>query len=216
MTDLIRTSLIWGEPVFMPFANPDFDSAKAWHLAEDVRDSAVTDFEFALMQVYEAYQRYAVALARLVGHSELNFNEVVVLHVVRMQERAKDAATIAQLANREDLPNVLYNLRKLVSLGLVEKTKSGAATLFQVTEQGRVETQRYADLRSQVLLDAFARTPNMIDRMAEVEWTLDLMTGMYDSAVREIASINPDALFAKDAAEAKPKSRAGGRARKPR
>ena len=184
-----------GEIAFMPFADPNFDTAKSWHLAEDSQDASVTDFEFALMQVYEAYQRYAVALARLVGESDLNFNEVVALHVVRMQERAKDAATIAQLVNREDLPNVLYNLRKLVSLGLVEKIKSGTATYFRVTEQGRLETQRYADLRNQVLLGAFARTPNMIQRMAEVEWTLDLMAGMYDSAAREVASINPEVLF---------------------
>jgi len=182
----------------MPFADANFDKAKSWHLSEDSDDAAVTDFEFALMQVYEAYQRYAVALARLVGESELNFNEVVVLHVVRMQERAKDAATIAQLINREDLPNVLYNLRKLVSLGLVEKVKNGTGTLFKVTDRGWRETQRYADLRNQVLLDAFSRTPNMVQRMADVEWTLDLMAGMYDAAAREVASINPDVLFVED------------------
>lgn len=187
----------------MTLGNPDFDGARSWHLAEDSHDATVTDFEFALMQVYEAFQRYCVALARLVGNPEITFNEVVVLHVVRMQERPKDAATIAKLVNRDDLPNVLYNLRKLVSLGLVEKTKNGSATLFEVTEQGRLETQRYAELRNQVLLEAFSRTPNMGERVAEVNWTLNMMTGLYDGAAREVASINPTALFPEEP-EAKP------------
>ena len=195
--------------------NPDLETARTWHLATDSHDAAVTDFEFALMQVYEAFQRYCVSLGRLVGQPEITFNEVVVLHVVRMQERPKDAGTIAKLVNRDDLPNVLYNLRKLVSLGLVTKTRNGSATLFEVTERGRIETQRYADLRNRVLLEAFARTPNIEERMQEVDWTLNLLTGLYDSAARDVASINPSALFADEAADAPaPRSTKGARAKK--
>lgn len=174
---------------------PDLESARSWHLAESPRDELVTSFEFALMQVEEAYHRWCVQAARLVGSDEITFNEVVVLHVVRMQERAKDAATIAKLVNRDDLPNVLYNLRKLVSLGLIEKSKIGSGTYFQVTERGREETNRYAALRRQLLLENMEEVINLSDKLNAVNRFLHVMTGFYDNASRETNSINPRALF---------------------
>lgn len=187
--------------------NNDYEAARAWHLAESQRDELVTAFEFTLMQTMEAYQRWCVQGAHLVGNKEITYNEVVVLHVVRMQERAKDAATIAKLVNRDDLPNVLYNLRKLVSLGLVEKVKIGSGTYFQVTELGRIETTRYADLRRNVLLDGLDQIANFDEKLNSVIRLMQVMTGIYDSAARETAVINPAALFPEDqAGEPAPKA----------
>lgn len=172
-----------------------YEAARSWHLAESRRDERVTSFEFALMQVYEAYQRWAVQGQRLVSEGDITFNEVVVLHVVRMQERAKDAATIAKLVNRDDLPNVLYNLRKLVSLGLVEKVKSGSSTLFRVTDRGLLETDRYAELRQQLLLENADQVSNLDEKLDSLIRLLHVMTGLYDSAARETAVINPATMF---------------------
>lgn len=175
--------------------NSDYEAARAWHLAESERDELVTAFEFTLMQVMEAYQRWCVQGAHLVGNKEITYNEVVVLHVVRMQERAKDATTIAKLVNRDDLPNVLYNLRKLVSLGLVEKVKIGSGTYFQVTDLGRIETNRYADLRRNLLLEGLDQLANFNEKLGSVIRLMQVMTGIYDTAARETAVINPAALF---------------------
>jgi predicted MarR family transcription regulator len=175
-----------------------YEAARSWHLAATERDELVTGFEFALMQVFESYQRWCVQAARLVGHSEITYNEVVVLHVVRMQERAKDAATIAKLVNRDDLPNVLYNLRKLVSLGLVQKVKIGSGTFFEVTEQGRIETERYAELRRDMLLASMDQVANLHEKLRTMLSLLHVLTGLYDGATRETAVINPLALFPAD------------------
>lgn len=173
----------------------DFGAARAWHLARDTRGEMTTSFEFALMQVFEAFQRWVIQVAHVASHPDINYNEVVVLNVVRMQERAKDAATIAKLVNRDDLPNVLYNLRKLVALGLVEKAKVGSGTYFQVTERGRLETDRYAALRNDILLRSMNQVSSIDAKLETVTTLLKVMTGLYDSAARETAVINPVALF---------------------
>lgn len=172
-----------------------YAKARTWHLATNPDDDLATAYEFALMQVFEAYQRWVVQGQRLVGYPEINYNEVVVLHVVRMQERAKDAATIAKLVNRDDLPNVLYNLRKLVSIGLVEKVRIGSGTFFAITDRGRVETDRFAELRRDLLIDNMREIASIHEKLRSAVDLMHSMTGVYDIAARETATIDPSALF---------------------
>ncbi len=73
---------------------------RRWHLADNAYEEALTAFEFAILQVEGGFQRFAVQAIRVSSDIDLTFNEVVALHVVRMQERSKDTATIAQLTNR--------------------------------------------------------------------------------------------------------------------
>jgi predicted MarR family transcription regulator len=170
--------------------------ARSWHLAATRRDEVFTSFEFGLLQTVAAFERWSVQATRLSGGSDsLSFSEVVLLHMVRMHDRSKDAATLAKLVNRDDLPNVLYSLRKLANLGLIEKTKVGSATFFQVTEQGRVETERYAELRQAILLSSVDSVANMEENLAFVTTILSIVTGFYESAARECASLNPETLF---------------------
>jgi predicted MarR family transcription regulator len=176
-------------------SNTPYDEARTWHLATNADDELATSFEFALMQAYEAYQRWVVQGQRLVSYNELNFNEIVVLHIVRMQERAKDAATIAKLVNRDDLPNVLYNLRKLVSIGLINKIRIGAGTYFEITEQGRIETDRYAELRRDLLVANMHEITQFREKLKTATDLMHSLTGCYDTAARETAGMNPATLF---------------------
>lgn len=132
---------------------------------------------------------------RLVGYPDITYNETVILNVVRMQERAKDAATIAKLVNRDDLPNVLYNLRKLVSVGLVNKTRIGSGTYFEITEQGRLETDRYAELRRDLLVNNMKQIASVHEKLKVATDLMHSITGCYDTAARETATMNPAALF---------------------
>ena len=50
----------------------DFDPAKVWHLVQSETEEVLTSFEFVLMQVDEAYQRWAVQVARLVGNEDIS------------------------------------------------------------------------------------------------------------------------------------------------
>lgn len=172
-----------------------YENARTWHLASNADDELATSFEFALMQVFEAYQRWVPQAQRLVGYPEINYNETVVLHVVRMQERPKDAATIAKLVNRDDLPNVLYNLRKLVSIGLVQKVRLGSGQYFEITEQGRIETERFAELRRDLLVSNMKQIAHIREKLQAATDLMHSITGCYDTAARETATMNPAALF---------------------
>lgn len=185
--------------------NGDFEAARSWHLATNWDEETIVSFEFALMQSTEAFARFVLSTAHLVGNRELSYNEVVILHVVRMQERAKDASTIAKLINRDDLPNVLYNLRKLVALALVEKVKIGSGTYFQVTETGRRETDRYAEVRRQVLLDNINALENLTEQLDAANRALQVMTGLYDAALRDTQILNPATLFGDEQLAGTPK-----------
>lgn len=168
---------------------------RRWHLAENAYEEALTAFEFAILQVEGGFQRFAVQAIRVSADLDLAFNEVVALHVVRMQERSKDTATIAQLTNRDDLPNLQYNLRKLVSMGLLERTKSGTSSVFTVTEKGREITDRYAQLRRQTLVSNLEELSDITTKMHHAVRSMQVLTGLYEAASREIAAINTAVLF---------------------
>lgn len=171
------------------------DPRRRWHLAEDEYEEALTAFEFSVLQVERGFQRFAVQALNVASDLDLAFNEVVALHVVRMQERPKDSATIAQLTNRDDLPNLQYNLRKLVSLGLLERTKSGTASVFAVTPAGREITDRYAELRRQVLASNLAELTDVTAKLQQAIRYMHILTGLYEAASRELATINPAVMF---------------------
>lgn len=166
-----------------------------WHLATDGDDTAVTMFEFALIQTFEAFQRSVVQIQRIVGDVNIQFSEGVLLHIVRMQERAKDATTLTRLLNRDDLPNVLYSLRKLAALGLVRKVRVGATTLFEITDEGVVATNRYAELRREIIVANMGDIVDVQKRLQQATELLHSLTGRYDTAAREVAGMDPASLF---------------------
>ena len=127
-----------------------------------------------------------------------------ILHVVRMQERPKDTATIAQLTNRDDLPNLQYNLRKLVSMGLLERTKSGTSSVFAVTPAGREVTDRYAALRRQVLASNLVELADVTVKLQHAIRSMHILTGLYEAASRDLATINPTVMFTDDGQDAAP------------
>ncbi|MFE3798875.1 winged helix DNA-binding protein [Nocardia tengchongensis] len=199
-----------------PAQPPPLDPQRRWHLAQNTHEEALTAFEFALLQVEGEFERFAVNALRIAGDTDLSFNEVVALHVVRMQERPKDTATIAQLTNREDLPNVQYNLRKLVSLGLLERSKSGTASVFRVTEAGRAITDRYAALRQELLTSNLTELADVTAKLQHAIRSMHILTGLYAAASRDLATINPSVMFPAtaepveaEAAQPKPTRRRG-------
>ncbi len=172
------------------------EEARRWHLAPTADTQVMTGTAFAMMRTMAAYQRAATNAFRLACDADLTFNDIVILHVVAMHDRPKDAATIARLVNREDLPNVLYNLRKIVAAGLIEKSRGGSSTLFSITPEGREAAMRYAAIRKRVILDWFRRNPETVSMLPEVSFTMQHMTGVYDAQTRELASLDPARVLA--------------------
>lgn len=49
-------------------------------------------------------------------------------------------------------------------------------------------TERYADIRSALLIDAVTRVPDLADRLEDAARTLELMTGIYEQSARAAAT----------------------------
>lgn len=163
-----------------------------WHLAKDKTELKVTELEFAFIRVQEAFARWVAAADQVVGMAELKHSEHVILHVIRMQDRPKSGATIARLLNRDDLPNIQYNLRKLESVGLIQKHKEngGKILTYSVTESGERMTSEYSQLRSELLIGSVKSLHDFEARVENATQLLSMLTGIYEESARSCASFN--------------------------
>lgn len=162
-----------------------------WHLGRDAHEAVTTDFEWTLLRFQQAFERYVAQLAAVSGMAELSYPEVVILHVVRMQDRPKTAASIARQLNRDDIPNIQYILRKLVRVKLVRKVREPLAAktfAYEVTRRGRALLDRYADLRVEVLTRQMHDIEDIDRRLRETARLVSLLTGLYDEAGRVAAA----------------------------
>lgn len=171
-------------------ANPQLDLHKDSHLSRTPAEAALTDFEFVLHHIVEAFRRWTVELHAFVGGEAMANEDVSVLQVVRMRERAKSISEIAKFLNREDTANVQYSLRKLESAGLIRKVPGLAPrqTAYVPTARGIDVTDKYAELRREILLGLMQAMGDSSAIMGEATRKMALMTGFYDQAAR-LASI---------------------------
>lgn len=160
-----------------------------WHLAADQPEVAATEFEFALMRTFESFGRWQseclVASAGYVASGPDN----AMLHVIRMNDRAKTIKEIARLLNRDDIPNIQYSIRKMVTDGLISKQGSSrTGVTYEATEKGREITDRYAQIRRSQLIAAIRDVPEFSGRLREAERTLNILSGLYEEAARVVAT----------------------------
>ena len=157
-----------------------------WHLARTDTERQLSDFEFRLERLAQAYYRWKAACLAAVCDVPLTGDDVAVLNVVRMGDEPKRLSEIGQLLNRVDVPNLQYATRKLVRAGLIETEGSSSRkeTRYRTTATGRSVTEAYAALRAATL-------PPMLDALDG--WTaksesagahLDLVSSLYAQAAQ--------------------------------
>lgn len=176
----------------LPLKSPQLTDPEPWHLARDPNAAVLTAFEARLERLVHAYHRWkAACLAAVVdegsGAESFTGNDVAVLNIIRMKERAKSRVEIARLLNREDTSNIQYALRKLLRAGLIEKVDADArkTAAYRATAKGVEVTEAYAELRRDILIDmAGGRSDGGGDALREAGNLLDLMSGVYDQATR--------------------------------
>ena len=76
---------------------------RSWHLAKNPTEFKVTEFEYVLARVFEAFARWVTAAGDILVNSDIKFSEHLILHVIRMQNRPKSGTTIARMINRDVL-----------------------------------------------------------------------------------------------------------------
>lgn len=162
---------------------------RSWHLARTPPELAVADLEYALMRCYEAFARWQAECLASVGDFAHSGAENALLHIIRMNDRPKSIHDLAHMTNRQDIPNIQYSLRKLVGAGLVSRSGAGrSGVTYEATELGRAVTERYAEVRSEVLVAAVVAVPELDQRLQAASRTLELMTGIYEQAARTAAT----------------------------
>jgi Winged helix DNA-binding domain len=94
----------------------------SWHLARTETERQLSDFEFGLERLAQAYYRWKSACLSAVCDMPLSGDDVTVLNVVRMGDEPKRLSEVGQLLNRVDMPNLQYATRKLTRCALKLKT----------------------------------------------------------------------------------------------
>ena len=160
-----------------------------WHLARNDVEVDVAEIEYALMRANQAFERWQTECLSQVIEFAASGEENAMLHIIRMNDRPKTIKDLARLANREDIPNIQYSLRKLIGAGLVVREGSGrAGVTYSVTDKGREVTDRYAEVRASLLIEAIDSVPNFPAKLDEATRTLELLTGIYEQVARAAAT----------------------------
>jgi predicted MarR family transcription regulator len=171
----------------------DLAHYRGWHLAETHHEARLTEFEYGILRFREAFEHWVLQGMRAVFNVELSFEETCILHPLRMQARPTGVSTIARLLNRDDVSNLQYSLRKLVSIGLVtaSRSKRMKGVSYTLTKAGIRATDEYAKLKRDLLIRQTLEIPGLKDRVEAATRTLTLLTGLYEECARIAASYSP-------------------------
>jgi predicted MarR family transcription regulator len=158
----------------------------SWHLARTETERQLSDYEFRLERLAQAYYRWKAACLAAVCDVPLTGDDVAVLNVVRMGDEPKRLSEIGQLLNRVDVPNMQYATRKLVRAGLIETEGSSSRkeTRYRATDSGREVTEAYAALRATTLPPMLDALDGGAANLATTSIQMDLVTSLYGQAAQ--------------------------------
>jgi len=167
----------------------DHDLDYRWHLSESDTEVVCTELEFALMRCFEAFGRWQTECLASVSDVGASGPENALLHIVRMNDRAKSIKELARLTNRDDIPNIQYSMRKLLSAGLIEKQGSGrTGVTYQTTAEGRRITDDYGAIRRRLLIEQVSSLPEFDTRLKDAGQCLNILAGIYEEISRIAAT----------------------------
>jgi predicted MarR family transcription regulator len=158
----------------------------SWHLARTETERQLSDFEFGLERLAQAYYRWKAACLSAVCDTPLSGDDVAVLNVVRMGDEPKRLSEVGQLLNRVDVPNLQYAIRKLTRAGLIETEgySSRKETRYRATASGRAVTEAYAAVRATTLPPMLEALDDWPGKSEATRIQLDLLASLYAQAAQ--------------------------------
>jgi predicted MarR family transcription regulator len=164
-----------------------------WPLGKDSHDINTTEFEWAVMRFFSAFERSCLQLSITAGSEDLSFQELVLLHVVAMQHHAQTSHSIARQLNRDDVQNLQYALRKLEKRKLITKSGNDRSKTahYSITPQGRNTVDLYAKIRGQLLTGRTELVNEIDEKLQKATQLLSVLTGIYDDVARVAATYSP-------------------------
>ena len=163
-----------------------------WVLGLTPHDVMQTEFEWATIRFQQAFERYCMQIAHISGLGELSFPELILLHVMGLQDGPITSGLLARQINAEGVANIQYSLRKLESYQLVAKTRvtGGNTQAYELTEKAGNLIKKYAHFRQRALTDQTKVIDAIDRRLAESTQLISMLTGIYDEAMRVSATYN--------------------------
>ena len=160
-------------------------------------EQTVNAFEYAAWHFGSAFARWRRDCLVAMPASALGGTEASILHVLHLNGTAKGLSDVARLLHRDDLANLQYGLKKLLSLGFIEKASNGASrrnTTYVPTESGRAIVDAYLQHRRDTLVRLVGSMSGTQDALQQATSILHVMTGLYDQASTILSSQIGDTL----------------------
>jgi predicted MarR family transcription regulator len=163
----------------------------AHHLSQTPHEFAVTQFEQGLLSAAAAFYRFYGALLGREGYiRNISGQDNVILQQIMAASRPLAVADIARFANRDDIANIQYSLKKLLRAGLIEKNQKTSAreTSYAVTALAREWTEEFTALRRRLFTDPSAQILDFDDQLDKAGRLLNTIAGFYDHGTRIMSS----------------------------
>lgn len=167
-------------------------TGNAAHLSETPHEFTVTQFEQGLICAAAAFYRFYGALLGREGRLHtISGQDNVILQQIMAASRPLAVADIARFANRDDIANIQYSLKKLLRAGLIEKAGKTSAreTSYAVTALARRWTRNFLALRRRLFTDPSGRIVDFDRQMEQAGRLLNTIAGLYDHGTRVMSGV---------------------------
>jgi predicted MarR family transcription regulator len=171
------------EPALAPAAEPAADISPI--------EQTVNAFEYAAWHFGSAFARWRRDCLGAMPASALGGTEASILHVLHLNGTPKGLSDVARLLHRDDLANLQYGLKKLLSLGFIEKASNGASrrnTTYLPSSSGRAIIDAYVQHRRDTLVRLVGSMSGTQEALQQATSILHVMTGLYDQASTILSS----------------------------
>jgi len=158
------------------------------YMSVDSIAASLTRQELALMRLYEAFSSWALELQKYVSGEQMSFQEVALLHCVRLRGGTTTLAEMMIFLHRHDLAAINYSLRKLEQHGLIKRRRGAfrREVAYAITDQGTLVTETYGRLRQQVLVEICREILGVQGSLNGAAVVMERMIGVYDQATQSI------------------------------
>ena len=162
------------------------------HLGKSELELVLFEFQHGVICYMEAFHRHLESqMLALTGDPGLSAEDCIILHAIRLGDRAKSIPDIQHFTNRGDIANVQYSVKKLVKAGLARNAHKKATvrgTRYELTPQGKTLTERYVQSRRELIEMIPAEPAKLIAELKKANALLITLTGLYDHVSRTEAA----------------------------
>jgi len=166
------------------------------HLSETEGELSLTMLETSMFTAFASIHRWQEKFTEACDCS-ISGTDNTILNVIRFNERPKGLSDIASFLNRTDLSNIQYAIRKLVKLGLVQKSKGTTKNqrkdvTYEATEAGLKLTGKFSEIRRELIYKAISDAGFDQNTLQDMSQKINAMVGIYDNVARDMSVMKFD------------------------